>query len=147
MSSDLGVVLAWCNAPRAAVDAGREAGHPRRDGLSARLRAVWWPCRRPSMGRQMHRKCMRNELLNLSTIVSTTAWRQRNYIGTYKRSICRSMHQHVHLSTLDMEGGHHPLLIHFAQEYHRRRRGQHGVPYFVIRRPSSYASKRNLVLL
>src|SRR5262245_55371373 len=99
------------------------------------------------MGRQMHRKCMRNELLNLSTIVSTTAWRQRNYIGTYKRSICRSMHQHVHLSTLDMEGGHHPLLIHFAQEYHRRRRGQHGVPYFVIRRPSSYASKRNLVLL
>ena len=104
MRSDLGVVLAWCNAPRAAVDAGREAGHPRCDGLSARLRAVWWPCRRPSMGRQMHRKCMRNELLNLSTIVSTTVCRQRHDIGTYRRSMCRSMHQHVHVSTLATEG-------------------------------------------
>ena len=42
---------------------------------------------------------------------------------------------------------HTTLLIHFAQEYHRRRRCPHGVPCLVIRRPSSYASKRHIVLL
>src|SRR5437588_561853 len=36
-------------------------------------------------------------------------------------------------------GVHNPLLILFAQEYHRRRRFQHGVPYGLIRIKRSHS--------
>jgi hypothetical protein len=54
-----------------------------RDGLSAPLMEVLCPFRRPSMCRQVHRACMRNAVLDLTTIVPTTACRQRNDVGTY----------------------------------------------------------------
>ncbi|SRR6266567_1612652 len=56
-----------------------------RDGLRVLLMAVWCPFRRLSMCRPVHRQLMRNELLDLTTIVPTTAYHQRNYAETYSR--------------------------------------------------------------
>jgi len=44
-----------------------------RDGLSVLLVAVLWTFHRPSMGRPVHCQFMRNALLDLTTIVPTTA--------------------------------------------------------------------------
>jgi hypothetical protein len=57
-----------------------------RYGLSMRWMAVFCTFRKPSMCRPMHRPFMRNELLDLATIVPATACHQRNYIETYSRS-------------------------------------------------------------
>ena len=56
-----------------------------RYGLSVRLMAVLCTFRRPSMCRPVHRQFMRNELLDLTAIVPTTAYHQRNYAETYSR--------------------------------------------------------------
>ncbi len=57
-----------------------------RYGLSVLLMAVFCTFRRPTLCRHVHRQLMRNELLDLTTIVPTTACRQRNYVETYSRS-------------------------------------------------------------
>ena len=57
-----------------------------RDGLRALRLAVWCPFCRSSMGRYVHCELTRNELLDLTTIVSATACHQKNYVGTYSRS-------------------------------------------------------------
>jgi hypothetical protein len=57
------------------------------DGLSALLMEVLGPFRRSSMCRHVHRELMRNELLDLITIVPTNACWQRNYVEAYSRSI------------------------------------------------------------
>jgi hypothetical protein len=56
-----------------------------RDGLSALRMAVLCPFRRSSMCRYVHRELTRNELLDLTPIVPTTACHQKNYVGTYSR--------------------------------------------------------------
>jgi hypothetical protein len=56
-----------------------------RDGLSVLLMAVFCTFRRPSMCRPVHRQFMRNEWLDLTTIVPATACHQRNYVETYSR--------------------------------------------------------------
>ena len=56
-----------------------------RDGLSALLMEVLGPFRRSSMCRHVHRELMRNELLDLITIVPTNACWQRNYVEAYSR--------------------------------------------------------------
>src|SRR5712691_6006832 len=61
-----------------------------RYGLSVLLMAVLCTFRRPSMCRPVHRQFMRNELLDLTTIVLATACHQRNDVETYSRSTCVS---------------------------------------------------------
>src|SRR2546426_9361819 len=56
-----------------------------RDGLRVLLMAVWCPFRRLSMCRLVHHQLTRNALLDLTTIVPTTACHQRNYVETYSR--------------------------------------------------------------
>ncbi len=56
-----------------------------RYGLSVRLMAVCCTFRRPSMCCPVHRQCMRNELLDLTTIIPVTACHQRNYVEIYSR--------------------------------------------------------------
>ena len=58
-----------------------------RDGLRALLMEVLSPFRRSSMCRHMHRALTRNKLLDLTTIVPATACHQKNYVGTYSRSM------------------------------------------------------------
>ena len=42
------------------------------DGLRVLLMAVLCPCRRPSLCRPVHRRRMRNALLDLTTVIPTT---------------------------------------------------------------------------
>ena len=56
-----------------------------RDGLSVLWMAVLCPFCKPSMGRPVHREFMRNEVRNLTAIVSPTAYYQRNYVETYSK--------------------------------------------------------------
>ena len=56
-----------------------------RDGLSARRMAVFCTFRKPSLCRHVHRELMRNALLDLTSIVPTTAYQQSNYVETYSR--------------------------------------------------------------
>jgi len=57
-----------------------------RYGLRVRLMAVLCTFRRPSMCRPVQRQLMRNESLDLTTILPATACHQRNYVETYSRS-------------------------------------------------------------
>jgi hypothetical protein len=59
----------------------------RRDGLRVLLMAVLCPFHRLSMCRPVHRQFLRNALLDLTTIVPTTAYHQSNYAETYSRSM------------------------------------------------------------
>ena len=56
-----------------------------RDGLSARRMAVLWTFREPTMCRHVHRRFMRNELHNFTTIVPVTVYHQGSYVETYSR--------------------------------------------------------------
>src|SRR3989442_8855860 len=56
-----------------------------RDGLRVLLMAVLCPCRRPSLCHPVHRQFMRNELLDLTTIIPATACHQRNDVETFRR--------------------------------------------------------------
>jgi hypothetical protein len=58
-----------------------------RYGLSALLMEVFCTFCRPSRCRHVHRAFMRNDVLDLTTIVRATTCRQRNYVGTYGRFI------------------------------------------------------------
>jgi hypothetical protein len=61
---DRGVVRARCNPPGSAVDAGLDAAaRARRAARAADGGVVYVP--QPSMGRHMHRQCMRNALARL----------------------------------------------------------------------------------
>ncbi len=60
----------------------------------ALLMVVVWTFRRPSLCRPVHRQCMRNALLDLTTIVPTTACHQRDYVETYSRCIVSSSMTH-----------------------------------------------------
>ena len=55
------------------------------DGLSARRMAVLYTFCEPSLGRQVHRELMRSVLLDLTLIMSATAYHQRNYVARYSR--------------------------------------------------------------
>lgn len=55
------------------------------EGLRVRRMTVWWTFRRPCMGRPVPRQLMRNELLDLITIVSTTAHHRRSCAERYSR--------------------------------------------------------------
>jgi hypothetical protein len=57
------------------------------DGRSVLLMAVFCPFRRPSMCRSVHRQLMRNELLDLATIIPATPCHQRIYVEAYSRSM------------------------------------------------------------
>jgi hypothetical protein len=56
------------------------------DGLSARRMAVLWTCRKPSLGRHVHRAFLRNAWLDFTPIIAATACHQRNDVETYSRS-------------------------------------------------------------
>ena len=58
-------------------------------GLSVRRMTGLCTFRRPSMCRPVPRQLMRNELLDLTTIVPTTACHQSNYVETYSRFMMR----------------------------------------------------------
>ena len=58
--------------------------------------------RRPSMGRPVSHQLMRNELLDLTTILPATACHQRNYVETYSRfnpygTFTLDLHERLHL--------------------------------------------------
>jgi len=55
------------------------------EGLRVRWRAVVCTFRRPFMGRPVPCQLMRNELLDLTAIVSTTAYHRRGYTKRYSR--------------------------------------------------------------
>src|SRR6266446_5671149 len=57
----------------------------RRDGLRGLWMAMWCPFRRPSLCRPVHRPCMRNALLEVTTIVHATSCHQRNDVEPYSR--------------------------------------------------------------
>ena len=59
------------------------------DGLSALLMEVLGPFRRSSVCRHVHRELMRNELLDLITIVPTNACWQRNKYPPAKPEVLR----------------------------------------------------------
>ena len=54
-------------------------------GLSVRRMAVLSTFRRPSMRHPVHRQLMRNELLDMTTIIPATYCHQRNYVEAYSR--------------------------------------------------------------
>ena len=56
------------------------------EGLRVRRRTVLWTFRRPFMGRPVPREFMRNELLDLTTLVPATAYHRRSYAERYSRS-------------------------------------------------------------
>ena len=49
------------------------------EGLRVRRRTVLWTFRRPFMGRPVPRQLLRNEWLDLTTIVPATAYHRRSY--------------------------------------------------------------------
>src|SRR5438552_3851905 len=57
-----------------------------RDGLRVLLMAVLCTFRRPFIGRPVPRQFMRNALLDLTTLVSATAYHRRSYAERYSRS-------------------------------------------------------------
>ena len=57
------------------------------EGLRVRRRTVLWTFRRPFMGRPVPREFMRNELLDLTTLVPATAYHRRSYAERYSRYI------------------------------------------------------------
>ena len=56
-----------------------------RDGLSVLLMAVLCTFRRPFIGRPVPRQLLRNALLDLTTLVSATAYHRRSYAERYSR--------------------------------------------------------------
>jgi hypothetical protein len=59
------------------------------EGLRMRRMTVLWTFRRPFMGRSVRHQLMRNEWLNLTTIVPATAYHRRSYAERYSR--CKMM--------------------------------------------------------
>src|SRR6266567_3401002 len=55
------------------------------EGLRVRRMTVLWTFRRPFMGRPVPRQLLRNELLDLTTIVPATAYHRRSYAERYSR--------------------------------------------------------------
>ena len=70
----------WGSAGDAGLDTAAQARR-----LRVLLMAVWCPCRRPSMGRQVPHAFMRNALLDLTTILPATPYHQRNDVEAYSR--------------------------------------------------------------
>jgi hypothetical protein len=81
---DLGAVLDRYNPPGQQWTPALMLPHMR-DGLSARLIEMFCTCCRPSLCRPVHRELMRNELLDVTTIVPATDCRQRHGVETYSR--------------------------------------------------------------
>ena len=65
------------------------------DGLRVRRMTVLWTFRRPFMGRPVPRQFMRNELLDLTTIVPATAYHRRSYAERYSRCMPRAIKSQV----------------------------------------------------
>ena len=55
------------------------------EGLRVRRMTVLWTFRRPFLGRPVPRQFMRNELLDLTTIVPATAYHRRSYAERYSK--------------------------------------------------------------
>ena len=55
------------------------------EGLRVRRMTVLWTFRRPFMGHPVPRQLLRNELLDLTTIVPATAYHRRSYDERYSR--------------------------------------------------------------
>src|SRR5215510_7737111 len=55
------------------------------EGLCVRRMTVWWTCRRPFMGRPVPRELLRNAVLDVTTIVPTTAYHRRSSSERYSR--------------------------------------------------------------
>ena len=56
------------------------------EGLRMRRMTVLWTFRRPFMGRPVPRQLLRNELLDVTTIVPATAYHRSSYAERYSRS-------------------------------------------------------------
>jgi hypothetical protein len=76
------------------------------EGLRVRRMTVWWTFRRPCMGRPVPRQFMRNALLDVTTIMSATAYYRRSYAERYRRST------YVQLSTCETPSFGHPSCLH-----------------------------------
>jgi hypothetical protein len=57
------------------------------EGLRIRQMTVWWTFHRPFMDRSVRHQLMRNELLDLTTIMPATAYPRRSYVERYSRYI------------------------------------------------------------
>jgi hypothetical protein len=55
------------------------------EGLRVRRLTVLWTFRRPFIGRPVSRQLLRNELLDLTTIMSATAYHRRSHNAPAKR--------------------------------------------------------------
>lgn len=55
------------------------------NGLSARWRAVWWPCRAPALCRHVRRELLRHAWLDCTPILPATACHQSNDVETSRR--------------------------------------------------------------
>ena len=61
-----------------------------------------WTFRRPFMGRPVPRQLMRNELLDLTTIVPATAYHRRSYAERYSRfNMGENLAEHVSLVSIN----------------------------------------------
>jgi|SRR5215510_9522495 len=78
-----GSALGGCNPSEPAGDTCRDAAA--RVRRAARAAAGVLIFRRPSLCRPVHRQCMRNKLLDVTTLVLATAGYQRNDVETYRR--------------------------------------------------------------
>jgi hypothetical protein len=55
------------------------------EGRRVQQMTVLWRFRRPCMGRPVSRQLLRNALLDLTTIMSATAYHRRSYTERYSR--------------------------------------------------------------
>src|SRR2546427_91784 len=80
-----------------------------------------WTFRRPFMGRPVPRQLMRNELLDLTTIVPATAYHRRSYAKRYSRFSLRSAYQAIYVTEILARFG-TPTI--FWRSSHNVRRGK-----------------------
>src|SRR6266446_6828035 len=82
------VTTGWSRIAGECVSGATPRGQPRMpamrlphgcEGLRVWRRTVWWTFRRPFMGRPVPRQLLRNELLDVTTIVPATAYHRRSY--------------------------------------------------------------------
>jgi hypothetical protein len=57
-----------------------------RDGLRVRCRATCGPCGRSSLGRPVHRPCLRTALPDVTTLLPATPYHQSHDVEAYRRS-------------------------------------------------------------
>ena len=87
-TTGLSLIAGWC------LIGATPRGQPRTpammlphgcEGLRVQRMTVLWTFRRPCMGRPGPRPCMRNALLDVTTLVPATASHRRSYAERYRR--------------------------------------------------------------